>query len=177
MLSVTEWLAQAHAVTCNKLPAGPIHKAKWTGHVQIASMTSSMHPAERLHSRAVCKSACEHAEATAHIVSMRACGCDDANDSTSILGKPDLDSLHRAGSDSTLPVTLVHKDLHKPGNDAIDVCVEALKAEGCEVAAGLVARNRYCIAHLNQMVIHLQHMSEVLRLCSCMLQRSRLSWV
>jgi len=35
MLSVTEWLAQAHAVTCNKLPAGPIHKAKWTGHVQI----------------------------------------------------------------------------------------------------------------------------------------------
>ncbi|KAA6428358.1 MAG: hypothetical protein FRX49_01953 [Trebouxia sp. A1-2] len=46
--------------------------------------------------------------------------------------KPDLDSLHRAGSDSTLPVTLVHKDLHKAGNDAIDVCVEPLKAEGCK---------------------------------------------
>ena len=46
-----------------------------------------------------------------------------------------LDSLHGAGGHSALPVALVRKYLNKAGNDAVDVSVEALKSEGCQVAS------------------------------------------
>lgn len=66
-----------------------------------------------------------------------------------------LDSVDGACSHSTLPVALVSKDLDQANDDSIDVAVEALQAEGSEVAASLVACNRLVWAHCNQPLMHL----------------------
>ena len=71
--------------------------------------------------------------------------------------RPDLDSLRRASSNSTLPVTLVGKDLNKAGDDAIDVSVEALKAPDSKITPLLIPRNRHIGTHGHKAVIHLHH--------------------
>ena len=73
------------------------------------------------------------------------------------MSKIDLDCLHWAGSDGALPVTLVSEDLNKASNDAVDVGVEALQAEDCQVAPVLVARHWHIGSHIYQAVIDLQH--------------------
>ena len=69
---------------------------------------------------------------------------------------PHLDSMSRAGSNSALPVALVGKDLHQANDDAVDVGVEALQAEGRQVAACLVACNGLVGPHGHQPLMHLQ---------------------
>ena len=67
-----------------------------------------------------------------------------------------LHCMNRASSNSTLPVTLVSKNLHQANDDSIDVGVEALQAEGCQVAACPVAWNRLVRAHQCQPLMHLK---------------------
>ena len=66
-----------------------------------------------------------------------------------------LDSMYGAGSHSALPIALVSKDLHQADDDAVDVAVEALQAEGGEVAAGPVACYGLVGAHRHQPLVHL----------------------
>jgi mannose-1-phosphate guanylyltransferase len=67
-----------------------------------------------------------------------------------------LHCMNRASSNSTLPVTLVSKNLHQANDDSIDVAIEALKAEGCQVAACPVAWNGLVRAHQYQPLMHLK---------------------
>jgi hypothetical protein len=67
-----------------------------------------------------------------------------------------LHCMNGASSDSTLPVTLVSKNLHQANDDSVDVAVEALQAEGCQVAACPVAWNRLVRAHQHQPFMHLK---------------------
>ena len=64
--------------------------------------------------------------------------------------------MYRAGCNCALPVALISKDLHQANDDAIDVAVEALQAECCQVAASLVAWDRLVRAHQNQPLLHLR---------------------
>ena len=71
--------------------------------------------------------------------------------------KQHLDSMDGASSHSALPVALVSKDLDQANDDAIDVAVEALKAEGSQVAACLVACYGLIGPHCYQPLMHLHH--------------------